>query len=66
MTYSLPLTERLRKSEYNRARYWSDAEFRLKQINRYRARKGLPAAESLDDTTSSRHGRKRDARGRFV
>ncbi len=58
--YALPLDERLRKAAYQRARYWSDAEYRLRCVNRYRAGKGLPPLASIAEIAV-----RRDDKGRF-
>lgn len=62
--YALPLEDRKRLAAYQRARYWTDEAFRLRCINRDRARKGKPPIASLDEMRPSRSNR--DERGRFA
>lgn len=64
MTYTLPLEDRQRLAAKQKARYWSDADFRLKCINRDRVRKGKPPIASLAEM--GRQDFRRDAKGRFV
>lgn len=67
MMYSIPLAERMVKAEQAKARYWADPRQRLRRINAYRRRKGLPTLERLEDMRPSRkHQPPRDASGRFV
>lgn len=47
MSYVLPLEDRLHFAAVQRERYWRDPDFRLRQINRTRARRGQPPLQSL-------------------
>lgn len=62
--YALPLHIRQHKAAYLKARYWTDDEFRLRCINRDRARKGKPPIASLDEMGG--RNTRRDGKGRFA
>lgn len=49
MSYATPLNERQRLSRVHRARYWSDADYRLRSINRAREWQGLKPYASAED-----------------
>lgn len=49
MKYATPLSERLRLSRLYRERYWSDPEFRLRQINRARIWQGREPYSSAEE-----------------
>lgn len=46
--YSRSLEERRKEAARQKARYWSDPEFRLDRINRARARQGLPPYTGIE------------------
>ena len=56
MAYTLPYEDRLHFAEVQRDRYERDPQFRLRQINRMRRRRGMPLIEDLSEINS---------RGRF-
>ena len=66
MTYEIPLAERMVKAEQAKARYWADPRQRLRRINAYRQRKGLPLLERCEDMRPSHLFNPRDAKGRFT
>jgi hypothetical protein len=47
--YRTPLSKRRRDSARLVARYWNDPDFRLRNINADRARRGRPLIASLDE-----------------
>lgn len=57
---------RIRRAALARARYWANADERLRRINAQRRRTGKPEIASLEEIESSRHGRERNAKGQFV
>jgi hypothetical protein len=52
--YATPLSERQRLAAHYRRKYWSDPDFRLKGINRWRIWKGLEPYASLDEMQRGR------------
>lgn len=71
--YSLPLEARLRISRRRKERYATDADYRLRLVNRERARKGKPSLSSVDEIPSAKErgrlsplNRQRDERGRLL
>lgn len=57
MTFVLSLEERIHFANVQRERYQRDPDFRLKQINRSRQRRGMPVVECLSEVV---------ARGKFA
>lgn len=49
MSYVLPLEDRMHFAAVQKERYWRDPVFRLRQINKVRARRGKPPLASLDE-----------------
>lgn len=47
MRYDTPLEDRRKRAERRKARYHADPDFRLKEINRRRARDGAPLISDL-------------------
>ena len=47
--FATPIEERQRLSRIHRRRYWSDAEYRLRKINRVRIGQGLSPRSSVDE-----------------
>ena len=67
MPYAMPLADRLRISRRERERYERDPDFRLKQINRTRQRRGMQPLPDLPERCGSRlRTDQRDERGRFA
>lgn len=71
--YSLPLEARIRISRRRKERYATDADYRLRLVNRERARNGKPPLSSVDEIPSARErgslsplNRQRDGRGRLL
>lgn len=54
--YRQPLSKRLRDSAYHTRRYWNDPDYRVRTINRERAKRGRPTISSPEEilTTWSR------------
>lgn len=57
MRYELPLEDRLHFAKVQRERYQRDPDFRLKQINRTRQRRGMEPVRDLSEVRT---------RGRFA
>lgn len=47
MRYDMPLEDRRKRAARRKARYHSDPDFRLREINRSRARRGNPSINDL-------------------
>lgn len=52
MIFDLPLETRLRIAKRRNERYATDEEYRLKCVNRERARRGLPLAANVNEIMS--------------
>lgn len=49
MKFSTPLAERQRLAVLHKRRYWSDSEYRLRNINRAREWQGLEPRACVED-----------------
>lgn len=47
MRYDMPLEDRRKRAERRKVRYSTDPDFRLREINRDRARRGVPLISDL-------------------
>lgn len=54
MKFSLPLKDRLRIAARRKDRYATDAEYRLRCVNREREKRGLPPAANVNEILSMR------------
>ena len=63
MTYRLSVEERTKRARQQQSQYWRDPEHRLKRVNAYRQRRGLPLASDVSQIGQSKP---RGSDGRFT